>query len=259
MVKRYWEGLPKRAIVIGASSGIGLAVARLLLRDGWKVGVAARRKAPLEALKKEWEEQVEWAVIDVTMQQSSHLLRTLITALGGVDLFFYASGIGEQSPILLPEIELPTVQTNALGFTRMVGEAFRYFLEQGKGHIAVVSSIAGVRGLGASPSYSASKAFQNVYLEALEQKARNSKKSILITDIRPGFVSTPLLKGNSYPHLLPVDKAAKDILKAIYKRKHVAYIDGFWHVVALAMRCVPRVLWRRLSLGRHGAEKGEEN
>lgn len=238
----------KRAVVIGASSGIGWQLTRLLIQDGWNVGIAARRKEPLEALKREFPEQVEWSCIDVTREDAAEKLRQLVDKLGGMDLFFYASGVGQRNGTLQPEIEETTLVTNGLGFTRMVGEAYRYFARQGKGHIAVISSIAGTRGLGPSPAYSATKAFQNTYIEALEQQSNARGLRIRFTDIRPGFIDTPLLKGDRFPYTLSVEKASKSILRAVYRQKHVAYIDGVWHAVVVLMRCIPKAVWRRLNL-----------
>ena len=244
----------KRAVVIGASSGIGLEVARLLLRDGWQLGVAARREDRLLALKREAEEEADNRVmivecIDVTADDATTKLRTLISRMGGMDLFFYASGIGKQNRTLTEDIELATVQTNALGFTRMVGEAFRYFAEQGRGHIAAITSIAGTKGLGPAPAYSATKAMQNTYLQALEQQAHARHLDIRITDLRPGFVDTDLLAGNfHYPMMMRPERVAQEILRAIRRREHVRVIDWRYHLLTAAWRCLPRWLWRRLPL-----------
>lgn len=244
----------KRAVVIGASSGIGLEVARLLLRDGWQLGVAARREDRLLALKREAEEEADNRVmivecIDVTADDATTKLRTLINRLGGMDLFFYASGIGKQNRTLTEDIELATVQTNALGFTRMVGEAFRYFAEQGRGHIAAITSIAGTKGLGPAPAYSATKAMQTTYLQALEQQAHARHLDIRITDLRPGFVDTDLLAGNfHYPMMMRPERVAQEILRAIRRREYVRVIDWRYRLLTAAWRCLPRWLWRRLPL-----------
>ena len=154
----------KKAIVVGASSGIGLEVAKMLMEQGWTVGVAARRVELLQSIGAAALER-----IDVTTDDATDGLQRLIGQLGGMDLFFYASGIGKQNRELAEDIELATLQTIGVGFTRMVGEAYRYFAKQGCGHIAAITSIAGTKGLGPAPSYSATKAMQNVYLQALEQ------------------------------------------------------------------------------------------
>lgn len=234
----------KRAIVIGASSGIGCEVAKLLISRGWKVGVAARRVEQLQTMGAMAVEH-----IDVTADDATVALQRLIVKTGGMDLFFYASGIGKQNRELTEDIELATLQTNGVGFTRMVGAAFRYFAAQGHGHIAAITSIAGTKGLGPAPSYSATKAMQNVYLQALEQQAFARGLNIRITDLRPGFVDTPLLNGDfHYPMMLKPDKVAKEIVQAIKSRKHVRVIDWKYRILTALWRCIPSFVWRKLKL-----------
>lgn len=235
----------KRAIVIGASSGIGYEVAQLLLSEGWKVGVASRR---MELLQKVGNVEVA-EQIDVNDPDASKQLREMINQMGGIDLFFYAAGVGKQNRDLKEDIELMTTTTNGLGFVRMIGEAFRYFAERGEGHIAAITSIAGTKGLGPAPSYSATKAMQNVYLQALEQQANARGLNIYFTDIRPGFVDTALLNGDfHYPMLMKPDIVAQKIVKAINHKKHICVIDWKYRVLTMAWRRIPRFIWRRLKL-----------
>ena len=234
----------KRAIVVGASSGIGQEVAKLLMEQGWSVGVAARRVDPLQTIGATACER-----IDVTTNEATEALQRLIGKIGGMDLFFYASGIGKQNRELQEDIELATMQTNGVGFTRMIGEAYRYFASHGGGHIAAITSIAGTKGLGPAPSYSATKAMQSVYLQALEQQALSRKLNIHITDIRPGFVDTPLLSGDfHYPMLLQPGAVAKEILYAINHKKHIRIVDWKYRVLTAFWRLIPRWLWRRFKL-----------
>ena len=234
----------KRAIVIGASSGIGREVAKLLMEQGWTVGVAARRVDKLEELHATAVEP-----IDVTHEDATTRLQALINRLGGMDLFFYASGIGKQNRELKEDIELATLQTNGLGFTRMIGEAYRYFAQQGFGHIAAITSIAGTKGLGPAPSYSATKAMQNVYLQALEQQANARGLKIRFTDIRPGFVDTALLSGDfHYPMMLQPERVAKEILDAINHHRHIRVIDWKYRILTAIWRRIPRCLWRQMKL-----------
>ena len=241
----------KRAIVVGASSGIGHEVARLLIADGWTVGVAARRVELLHDLGAAACER-----IDVTSEDAPQQLRTLIGQTGGMDLYFHASGIGKQNRELTKDIELATVQTNGVGFTRMIGEAYRYFAEkaqegtaESKGHIAAITSIAGTKGLGPAPSYSATKAMQSTYLQALEQQAHQRGLDIKFTDIRPGFVNTALLSGSfRYPMMMKPEKVAKDIIDAIKRGKHVRFIDWRYRLLTAVWRRIPKMLWRRLKL-----------
>ena len=239
----------KRVVIIGASSGMGLEVARLYLARGYRLGIAARREDHLLALKQEAPDRVSTAMIDVTSDDAPQRLRSLIGELGGMDVFFYSSGIGKQNRTLTPNIEINTMKTNALGFTRMIGEAYRYFAEQGKGHIAAITSIAGTKGLGPAPSYSATKAMQNVCLEALEQQASARGLDIRFTDIRPGFVNTDLLSGDfHYPMMLKPDRVARQIVKAIDHRRHVIVVDWKYRILTPLWRLVPRPLWRHLKL-----------
>lgn len=243
----------KKAIVIGASSGIGREVARLLIADEWTLGIAARREDQLLALKAEVEHQhpgchVEVMRIDVTEAEATQHLRQLIIRLGGMDLFFYASAIGKVNRELREDIEQATIDTNCQGFVRMVGEAYRYFAEVGKGHIAAISSIAGTMGLGPAPAYSASKALQATYLEALEQQATTRKLNIHITDIRPGFVDTALLGDDPYPMKLRPERVAQEILHAIRHKNHVRIVDWRYRLLTPLWRCLPRWVWRRLPL-----------
>ncbi|MBR5638304.1 MAG: SDR family NAD(P)-dependent oxidoreductase [Muribaculaceae bacterium] len=239
----------KKAIVIGASSGLGNEVARLLLEQGWTLGVAARRLEPLEQLRDIAPERVQTQVLDVTSEDAPAALQELIDKVGGMDLLFYASGIGKQNMELEPDIELGTVTTNGLGFTRMIGAAYRYMATRGGGHIAAISSIAGTKGLGAAPSYSATKAFQATYLQALEQQANMRKLNITITDLRPGFVATPLLGDNpKYPMLLNTKKVAQEMVKAVNSCRHVRVIDWRWRIATAFWRRIPRCIWRKLKI-----------
>lgn len=239
----------KRAIVVGASSGIGREVAILLAARGWTVGIAARRLHCLEELASSHESIVAVEVIDVTSDDAGKVLESFIERMGGIELLFYASGVGKQNRTLHEDIELRTVETNAMGFTRMIGAGYRYMVRQGYGHIAVISSIAGTKGLGPAPSYSATKAFQNCYIQALEQQAHSQGLNIYFTDVRPGFVDTDLLRdGNRYPMLLSPTLVAKEIVRAVERRKHVRVIDWRWRIVTALWRHLPRCLWRHLKL-----------
>lgn len=232
---------------MGASSGMGREVSKLLLADGWHLGIAARRVERLRELEREFPGHIVVQQIDVTDARASQQLLELIDLVGGVDLYFHASGIGKQNMNLLEDIESQTVQTNGMGFARMVGTVYRYMAAHQGGHIAVISSIAGTKGLGAAPSYSATKAFQNTYIQALEQQANMRGLNISFTDIRPGFVDTPLLGDEKhYPMLLKPERVAEDIVKAIRRKKHVLVIDWRYRILTFFWRLIPNALWRRL-------------
>ena len=239
----------QRAIIIGATSGIGKEVAIQLLCAGWQLGIAGRREMELEELQQLAPGRVAIQVLDVTHPEAPQALQNLIAQTGGMDLFFHSSGIGHQNPDLQADIELRTIETNALGFTRMVTAAFQYFKEHGGGHLAVISSIAGTKGLGAAPAYSATKRFQNTYIDALAQLAHIEKLPICFTDIRPGFVATALLNdGRKYPLMMQPERVAARIFCALKARKRVVIIDKRYAVLVFFWRLIPRWLWERLRI-----------
>lgn len=246
--------MKQKAIVMGASSGLGMEVAKRLIRDGWQVGLAARRVEILETLGEAHADRPVVARIDVTADDAAEKMHALIEKLGGVDLYFHASGIGKQNPELDADIEQKTIQTNGLGFARMVGEVFRWMATHGGGHIAVISSIAGTKGLGPAASYSATKSFQGTYIQALEQLANNRKLNIKFTDLRPGFVDTDLIRGSHFPMTLSVDEVADEMMAAISHGMHVRIIDWRWRIVVKLWRLLPSFVWRRLRLT--GAKDG---
>ena len=239
----------KRAIVIGASSGIGFEMSRLLIGKGWTVAVAARRSERLEPLRLLAPERVIPIALDVNQDAAPKQLHELITRLEGIELYIHVAGIGRQNRLLDADIENRTAETNVGGFTRMVGEAFRYMAEHGGGHIAVISSIAGTKGLGPAPAYSATKTFQATYIQSLEQLANSRKLPINFTDIRPGFADTELLSGdNNYPMMMTAEYVARKAVRAIERRKHVAIIDWRYRLLTVGWRCLPNWIWRRLKL-----------
>jgi short-subunit dehydrogenase len=131
----------------------------------------------------------------------------------------------------------------------MIGEAYRYFAEKGEGHIAAITSIAGTKGLGPSPAYSATKAMQNVYIQALEQQAHARGLNIYFTDIRPGFVNTALLNGDfHYPMMMQPEDVAQKIISAIRHKKHICVINWKYRLLTMLWRRIPRFIWRRLRL-----------
>lgn len=239
----------KRAIIMGATSGLGKGVALGLLREGYTIGVAGRRIDELETLKAEAPEKVFTKVIDVTADNAPTLLMELINDLGGMELYFHSAGYGKQNETLDIEIEKQTVLTNSYGFTQMVDTAFNYFKSEGKsGRIAVISSVAGTKGLGAAPSYSATKRFDWIYIEALAQLAHMHKLDIKFTDIRPGFVATDFIAGSNFPLQMTPDYAVKHILNAVRKGKRKATIDWKYRLICFMWRLLPSQIWERMTI-----------
>ncbi|MGN0221978.1 MAG: SDR family NAD(P)-dependent oxidoreductase [Prevotella sp.] len=236
-------------IVMGATSGIGYEVARLLARRGWRVGVAGRREDILAKMVAETEGIVAYGVIDVTTPSAADGLRLLIGKMGDVDMYFHSSGIGYQNTDLDANKELKTIETNCLGMVRLVGEAFRYFEQHPEidGTIAVISSIARTKGLGAAPAYSASKRFTSHYLESLCQLTSiKGISNIHISDIRPGFVRTPLIEGSNFPMQLDAGKVAAGIVDGIEKRKPVITVNWIYSLLVFFWQMIPRRIWIKL-------------
>ena len=239
----------KSIIIIGASSGIGHSTARIFAQKGWKVIATARRTDKLEELRNEAPDLITTASIDVTEDGADTRLTDIINENGGVDVIMNVAGIGKQNKGMDTSIETATSETNSTGFMRIVSAAFRYFADKGGGHIAVVSSIAGTKGLGSAPAYSATKRMQNTYIDALDQLARMRKLNIKFTDIRPGFVRTALLDDNhDYPLQMDVDKVAAEAVRAIEKQKRVCVIDWRYRLLTALWRRIPRFVWRRMKL-----------
>ena len=236
----------KKVIIIGATSGIGREVALIYIAQGWKVGIAGRRLNELESLRNIAPEQISAQVLDVTQDDAPEKLEALIEQVGGMDIFLLSSGIGKQNYALQTDIELATAATNVEGFIRMTNAAYHYFKKQGHGHMAIISSVAGTKGLGAAPAYSATKGFQNTYIDALDQLARMQKLNITFTDIRPGFVATPLLKSEKkYPLLMKAPVVAAEIVHAIGRKKRVAIIDWKFRIIVAFWRLIPKCIWLR--------------
>lgn len=246
--------MAKTAIVVGATSGIGREVALLLAKKGYKVGIAGRREDKLAEVSALNENIIATSQIDINNDDAPAKLTALADTLGGIDLYFHSSGIGYENTALDEQKEISTVETNALGWTRMITAVFHYFEThpERKGHIAAISSIAGTKGLGAAPAYSATKRFQSTYMECLCQLAGMKHLDISFTDIRPGFVATDMIKGSNFPVQLRAEDVARDIVKAIEKKKAIITIDWRYRILVFFWRLVPRWLWVRLNASSSG-------
>lgn len=236
-----------KIVILGATSGIGREVARTFVAAGWQVGAAGRDLARLEELRAIG--VAEAMRIDVLDDDAPARLSELISALGGCDVYLHCSGIGYNNPALDAALEVSTVETNGVGFTRMTTAAFNYFRAHGGGQLAAISSIAGTRGMGGAAAYSATKRYQNTYLDALAQLSRMERSGIRITDIRPGFVDTPLLGDGKYPMPMRPEKVANSIFRAIVRRRRRVVIDGRYAVLVRLWRLIPQWIWERMKVG----------
>lgn len=232
--------MTRNAIVFGATSGIGRALSQLLVKDGYRVMITGRRLERLESLQATAPDSYLIRQHDITdVEDTGKLFEELPSVLGQVDLIIHNSGIGENNFDLEWDKDLPTLNTNVIGATRVYQLAYNYFKVQGHGHLAGITSIASLVGNRHVPAYHASKSFQSNYLESLWMKARKTKKaSIRVTNILPGYVDTDIITGETF-WMAPLDKASRQIYTGIRKKRRRVYITRRWGLVALMIRVLP--------------------
>jgi len=235
----------KSAVVIGASSGIGRALAVTLASQGYRVGVVARRSDLLTSLRAELAGHGVIKVLDVSQPElAMPLLRELIAELGDVELFVVSAGTGFDNPDLEWEPERETIAVNVLGFAAMVNVAAAHLKARGSGHLVGISSVAAVRGIGGAPAYAASKAFVSNYLQGVRYRFRKLRLPIVVTDVQPGFVDTRMAGGTFW--MAPAETAARQIAEAIRSQREHVYVTRRWRLIAWAMRVLPDALYARL-------------
>lgn len=234
----------KNAIVIGASSGIGAELSKVLVQNHYKVIATGRRTELLAEVQTFAPDQINYHFMDVKdLTSTIKSLENIKSELGSIDLLVICAGTGDINHELNNEIELNTVDTNVLGFTNIATWAFNLFVQQGHGHLVGISSIAGIRGSRHAPAYNASKAYQINYLEGLKQKAKNLKLPVNVTDIRPGFIDTDMAKGEGLFWVTPTVKAAKQIYSDIKHKRHTTYVSRRWELVATVLSAIPEFLY----------------
>ncbi len=235
----------KNAIIIGASSGIGRELAIILSRDGYHVGVVARRTELLAQLKAQLAGPCAIKTIDVSQPElAMPLLRELIEEMGDVELFIISAGKGFRNAALEWEPERASIAINVLGFAGMVNVSVAYLEQRGSGHLVAISSLAALFGNRIAPGYSASKAFVSIYLDGVRYRLNKLKLPIAVTDVQPGFVDTGTAGGNFW--VASPQKAARQIAAAIRRRKHRVYITRRWRLVAWLLRVLPDAVFSKL-------------
>ncbi|HUR54850.1 MAG TPA: SDR family NAD(P)-dependent oxidoreductase, partial [Gemmataceae bacterium] len=217
----------KVAVVTGASSGIGWALAKRLAAEGCKLGLIARREAPLAELASQIRSAggvAAFATADVSERvQVEHALAALREQLGPIDLAFANAGVG--MPTLLDPVNVADVEAmirvNVLGVVYLFAAVLPEMLKRKTGHLVGVSSLAGYRALPGESGYCASKAAVNAYLDGLRMHLRGT--GVSVTTACPGFVKTPMTEMNTFhmPQLLEADEAARRIVRAVRRGRKV--------------------------------------
>ena len=246
----------RRAIIVGASGGIGAAISRRLAQEGYVLALVDLNEKALKSLcneinRKSGETRVNYYVHNVTEYDSvPDTLRGIVTELGGIDLFIYIAGVIHFPA--LDEYNFPEdrkmVEVNLLGAMAWLGQAAPLFKSMKAGQIVGVSSVAGDRGRIGNPGYNASKAGFTTYLEALRN--RLSRHGVNVITIKPGMVKTDMLNLPGAPRPMfaaTPEKAANMIWNAIRKRKQIAYVSSLWYWIMLVVRNIPSFIFRRLN------------
>lgn len=237
----------KKAIIIGATSGIGKSLAEILVQESYAVGITGRREEILESIQAENPGKIfikKMDVRDLSIVES--ICNELVHQIGGLDLLIISAGIGEANKDLNFDVENNVIKTNIQGFTCLADWGMNFFKKQGHGHLVNISSIAGIRGNGVAPSYNATKAYQINYLEGLRLNACKSHSNIHVTDIRPGYVDTPMAKGNGLFWVSSVEKAAKQIYVAIKRKKKVVYVTKRWRFISYLLKSLTYSILKRI-------------
>ncbi len=238
----------KKAMVVGASSGMGREIARQLAASGCKVAAIARRKDKLDELTSEFPGKILPYSHDVRQfDDVQALFQQIARDLDGLDLVIYCSGI--MPHVAADEYDFrkdqEIVEINLLGAMAWLDQAAIRFGNTRSGTIVAIGSTAGERGRESFPAYSTSKAALKAYLEALRN--RLTTRGVTVTTIKPGPVQTDMIAGTSTKGAIPVESAAEKILKLAPKGgEHFLKITH--SIIFWGIRNTPSFLFRRLKL-----------
>jgi short-subunit dehydrogenase len=239
----------QRAIVVGASSGIGRATALALAREGVAVALVARRAAELERVAAEAPGARVYPHDVTRADDVAPLVERIAADLGEPDLLVYAAGV---MPRIRPDEwdlgkDQAAVAVNLVGAIAWVNVLAPRFAAAGRGTIVGVSSVAGDRGRRGFPVYNATKAALDVYLEAVRHRV--ARHGVRVVVVKPGPVDTPMTQGiDRRPLVVPPERVARDLLGAARRGARTAYVPAVWRPIMLAIRNIPGRLFDRLDL-----------
>lgn len=234
-------------VIIGATSGIGKALFEKYANENKRIGIIGRRAHLLDELYQKYPSKTIPTKADITnLNEIEQAINALHKEMEYIDLAIVCSGTGDINATLDYSIERHAIDTNIVGWTFVIDMLYHILEQQGHGHLVAITSAGGLRGEAMAPAYSATKAYQINYMEALCKKAYKSRKQIAVTDIRPGLVNTAMAKGEGLFWIMPVDKVASQIIAAIRKKKSKAYVTKRWHVLAIINKYLPYCLYKRM-------------
>lgn len=233
-------------IIIGGTSGIGLGLLKKYAVPGNRIGVLGRRRTILKELKESYPSNVITCTADISKQDEiSTAIKFFQSQMRTMDIVIVCSGIGELNPLLDFNIEYPTLLTNVVGWTYVIDAFYNILFHQGFGHLVAITSIGGLRGEPQAPAYSASKAYQINYMEALRKKSYKDGR-VYVTDIRPGLVNTRMAKGEKLFWVMSLEKVVNQITEAIQHKKTKVYVTKRWHVLAIINKNLPYNIFKRM-------------
>lgn len=222
-------------LIIGATSGIGRGLWDTYAKNDNNVIVLGRRISLLEEMKEMRPTNTTIYPCDITNHRKfESVLNDVCNSANKIDLAIICAGTGDLNPDLSIDIELSTINTNIVGWTTVVDSIYNLFKRQGFGHIVTITSIGGLVGEPNAPAYSATKAYQINYSQALRKKSK--KDGISVTEIRPGLVNTAMAKGEGLFWVMPVSNVVEQIKKAITKKKSLVVVTKRWSIIAFIMK-----------------------
>ena len=234
-------------VIIGATSGIGKVLFEKYANENNRIGIIGRRAHLLDKLYQKYPSKTIPTKADIiNLEEIEQAINALHKEMEYIDLAIVCSGTGEINATLDYAQERPTIDTNVKGWTFVIDTFYNVFEQQGSGHLVAITSVGGMRGEPMAPAYSASKAYQINYMEALRKKAFKNGGHIIVTDIRPGLVDTAMAKGEGLFWVMPVEKVASQIIEAICKKKSKAYVSRRWHILAIINKNLPFFLYKRM-------------
>lgn len=238
--------MQKKILIIGSSSGLGQRLAELYAAENCRVGIVARREYLLKEIQQKFPDQISILKSDINDINISTEINNFIQSMNGIDICIITASVATFNSALDIAIETKTVETNVMGFIKVVNVIWHHFKEKGFGQIAGVTSIAAARGNKMVPAYHASKSFQSLYLESLRVKANYEKNNITITELIPGYIDTAMGKGDRLFWVAPLEKAARQTKKAIDKKRNRAFITKRWWIVYQLYKFLPAFIYNRL-------------
>jgi short-subunit dehydrogenase len=241
------------ALVVGASSGIGEALARRLAADGARVALVARRESELRRIMDEINDAAggDRAIAvahDVkAVDEAPELVQEIARRLGGLDLVIYAAGA--MPAVAADEYDTgkdrEMLEVNLLGAVAWLNPVAERMARLGRGTIVGIGSVAGDRGRAPNPVYCTSKAGFHAYLEALRNRV--AKLGVKVVTIKPGFVDTAMTRGKEGLFwVISADRAAEIILKKASRGAVTAYVPARWRLVMMVVRSIPSFIFSKL-------------